>query len=122
MLVQDCIEDDSCQAADGDAAVEDDAPDAGEVLEQLRYSYRQHTHGDAHADDEEVVVVRSIKADFAERLDAVGSDHAEHGDTGTAEDGHRNAGNERSHLGEQTQHDQDDAGTGDDEAALDIGE
>ena len=114
--VEDEVQDNGGNTAQGNAAVQDNLGPRRKGVEEIRYGQGNHADADADGDEHEVVIAFEVY--LRKGPDTTGDDHAEHGNAGAAENGVRNAGNDGGHFRQQAQADENQARSGDDETAL----
>ncbi|KUR16389.1 hypothetical protein AWI35_09975 [Klebsiella aerogenes] len=96
--VQRQVGDNRRQGADSDAAMQKQLHHRRELGKQIRHQYRHHAETKGERDDHPIVIVAIV--DLAESTNTGNGNHAEHNDTGAAEDRFRNQYHQRRHFGE----------------------
>src|SRR5215216_1888172 len=118
--VEDQVEDDGADAAQGDAAGDDGLHRLGEVGHDRRVDGRGHGEAEADGQDDHVALV--VEVDPAHGLDADHGHGPEQGEAGPAEHRRRDRGHDGPDLGDQADEDHEQPGGGDHPAALDLGQ
>ncbi len=112
------IEDDRGERAEGDARAEDDLNFGSEGVRDVGLGGNQHGQAQARADDDHVAVV--VEVDLRQRLYADHGDGGEHRQRRPTQHRVRDPRDNRTGLGDGTEHDHEHAGRHHHPAALDL--
>ena len=117
--VQQQVQQDDGHRTHGDAAVQDHLHLGRQVRVDPLERGRQHRQRDGHTDDQ---CTGFVPGHGGQRPDSGRHDHAEQGDTGTAQHRLRDTGGDLTDLRQQAEDDENEAGGGDHVAAGNTGE